>query len=175
MNKLMKAAVAGAAGIALLAGGAGTFAVWNSTASIGSNATVSSGNLSLTANTDGVWKAGTTTLTSAQLAAYRLIPGKTLTYTQTLNIVATGDGLTAALTNSGLTATGTIAGVTPTMAVTSTSSNVTVSGNNVTVASASSAATVTVTITVALPESATTGQSSSTTLNAPTFTLTQTV
>src|SRR4051812_43560391 len=102
MNKLMKAAIAGAAGIALLAGGAGTFAVWNSTASIGSNSTISSGNLAITANNNGTWKAGTTTLTSAQLAAYRLVPGKTLTYTQTLNIVATGDGLTATLTNDGI-------------------------------------------------------------------------
>lgn len=171
MNKLVKAAVAGAAGIALLMGGAGTFALWNSSATV-SAGTITAGTLSLTANSDGVWKNGSTTIDPA---TYKIIPGTTLVYTQTLTVNATGDGLTAGLTYSGMTGSGTLdSSVTKTLAVTSTSSNVTVSGNNVTVVSAATPATVKVTFTVSLPSSATTGQGGTLNLSALTFTLAQT-
>jgi alternate signal-mediated exported protein len=171
MNKLVKAAVAGAAGIALLMGGAGTFALWNSSATV-SAGTITAGTLSLTANSDGVWKNGSTTIDPA---TYKIIPGTTLVYTQTLTVNATGDGLTAGLTYSGMTGSGTLdSSVTKTLAVTSTSPNVTVSGNNVTVVSAATPATVKVTFTVSLPSSATTGQGGTLNLSALTFTLAQT-
>ena len=44
MNKLVKGAVAGAAGIALLLGGAGTFALWNASTNV-STGSISTGTL----------------------------------------------------------------------------------------------------------------------------------
>ena len=171
MNKLVKGAVAGAAGIALLIGGAGTFALWNSTATV-SAGSISAGTLSLTANTDGVWKNGSTVIDPA---TYKMIPGTTLVFTQTLAINATGDGLTAGLTSSGMTGSGALdSAVTKSLAITSTSSNVAVSGSTITVVSAATPATVKVTYTVTLPSSATTGQGGTLNLSALTFTLAQT-
>ncbi|CAN5341215.1 hypothetical protein BH11ACT4_BH11ACT4_24550 [soil metagenome] len=171
MNKLVKGAVAAAVGIALLTGGAGTFALWNSSATVTAG-NITAGTLSLAANADGVWKNGTTTIDPA---TFRIVPGTTLVFTQTLAINATGDGLTAGLTYSGMTGSGALdSSVTKTLAITSTSPNVTVSGNNVTVVSAATPATVKVTFTVSLPSSATTGQGGTLTLSALTFTLTQT-
>jgi len=170
MNKLVKASIAAAAGTALLLGGAGTFALWNSSATVNAGS-ITAGTLALTANTDGVWKNGTTTIDPT---TYRIVPGTTLTFTQTLAITATGDSLSAALTNSGITGSGTLASlVTTAMTVTSSSSNVTVSGSTVTVASAATPAAVKVTVTVSLPSTATTGQGGVLNLSALTFTLTQ--
>lgn len=94
MNKLTKAAIAGAAGIALLLGGAGTFAVWNSQATI-AGGQITAGNLTVATTNAGVWKDqnGAT----INLATYRIVPGDTLTYTQDITINATGQNLTAAL------------------------------------------------------------------------------
>jgi alternate signal-mediated exported protein len=170
MNKLVKGSIAGAAGIALLLGGAGTFALWNSTATLSAQ-TITAGTLSLTANGNGVWKQGTTTIDPV---SYRIIPGTTLEYTQTLTVNAVGDGLKANLTYSGLTATGNLDSlVTKTLAVTSTSPNATVSGS--TIAFTPGTSTVDVKITVTFPSTATTGQNQTLNLNAVTFTLTQTV
>ena len=55
MHKIVTGAIAGAAGVALLLGGAGSFALWNASASSAASA-VSAGTLSLTANNDGVMK-----------------------------------------------------------------------------------------------------------------------
>lgn len=176
MNKLMKGAVAGAAGIALLLGGAGTFAVWNATASV-SGATINSGNLALTANTDGVWKDGTTTI---DLATYKIIPGKVLTYTQTLDVLADGNDLTATLTNSGVTtSSNTITGLTTALKVEKVSgANLTVGGTNGSSIAVTNGGTtagqVKATVTVTFPSSATAGKSGTAVITAPTFTLTQT-
>ncbi len=99
MNKLTKGAIAGAAGIALLLGGAGSFALWNGNASINASQ-IQSGTLTIAANGTGTWQntpnggsAGTVTI-----ASFRAVPGDTLTFTQQLNITAIGDNLSAALT-----------------------------------------------------------------------------
>ncbi|BDI23056.1 alternate-type signal peptide domain-containing protein [Herbiconiux sp. L3-i23] len=176
MNKLMKGAVAGAAGIALLLGGAGTFAVWNAEASLQA-ATIKSGNLALTANTDGVWKDGSTTV---NLATYKIIPGKTLTYTQTLDVIADGNDLTATLTNSGVTtSSNTITGLTTSMSVEKVSgSNLTVGGTNGSTIAVTNGGTtagkIKATVTVTFPSSSTEGKSGTAVITAPTFTLTQT-
>ena len=171
MNKLVKGSIAGAAGIALLLGGAGTFALWNSTASISSQ-TITAGQLSLTANGNGVWKDGTTTIDPLN---YRIIPGKTLVYTQSLAVNAVGDGIKADLTYSGLTATGTNSLdtlITKTLEVTSPTA--TVAGS--TLKFAAGASTVNVKITVVFPDTVTgnAGQNGTLNLNGITFTLTQT-
>jgi len=176
MNKLMKGAVAGAAGIALLLGGAGTFAVWNATASI-EGATIKSGNLAITANSAGVWQDGSTPV---DLATYKIIPGKVLTYTQTLDVVADGNDLTATLTNNGVTtSSNTITGLTTSMKVEKvTGTNLTVGGTNGNSISVTNGGTtagqVRATITVTFPSAATAGMSGTAVLVAPTFTLTQT-
>jgi alternate signal-mediated exported protein len=168
MNKLVKGSIAGAAGIALLLGGAGTFALWNSTATLSAQS-ITAGTLSLTANSDGVWKKDGVTIDPT---AYRIIPGTTLEYTQTLTVNAVGDGLKADLTYSGLTATGNLDTlVQKTLLVTSPTA--TVSGSTLKFTSGTS--TVNVAVKVTFPAASTTGQNQTLNLNAINFTLTQTV
>src|SRR5215210_1071695 len=81
MNKLFKGSIAGAAGIALLLGGAGTFALWNSNTTV-STPSINSGVLSIAANTAGVWKAADGT--QIDPLTYKIVPGQTLTFTQAL-------------------------------------------------------------------------------------------
>jgi len=95
MNKITKGAIAAAAGVILLMGGAGTLASWNSSANAGAGQTITAGSLAVTANADGVWKNGATTITPS---SFKIVPGDTLTYTQTFNVVASGDDLLFTLT-----------------------------------------------------------------------------
>lgn len=96
MNKLLKGSIAGAAGVALLLGGAGTFAYWNSSATLAGD-TIVSGNLAVTDSTDaGVWTVNGGTA-AIDLAGYLVVPGDVLTYTKTMSILASGDNLVATL------------------------------------------------------------------------------
>lgn len=95
MNKLLKGSLAGAAGIALLLGGAGTFALWNSSADV-AGGTITAGTLTIApSETDGSWTANGDDV--ADIADYTIVPGDTLVYTQDMSIVATGDNLVATL------------------------------------------------------------------------------
>ncbi|WP_066040282.1 alternate-type signal peptide domain-containing protein [Herbiconiux solani] len=95
MNKLAKGAIAGAAGIALLLGGAGTFAYWNDQAQV-SGGTIVAGNLQVVNDgTAGVWKDQTGS--AINIATYKIVPGDTLTYTDDLTVTAVGNHLTATL------------------------------------------------------------------------------
>jgi alternate signal-mediated exported protein len=99
MNKLIKGAVTGAAGIALLLGGAGSFAAWNSSASVlpGAGTAIHTGTLSVSAPSDkGTWTSLTTKKT-IDPATYQVVPGETIEYTQTVTLTASGDALTASL------------------------------------------------------------------------------
>jgi len=94
-KKLLAATVASAAGLALLLGGGGTLAYWNSSTSAQAHAIVA-GNLSVNdSGTAGVWKnaAGTT----IDIATYRIVPGDVLTYTKSVLVTAVGDSMTATL------------------------------------------------------------------------------
>ncbi|WP_210480705.1 alternate-type signal peptide domain-containing protein [Naasia sp. SYSU D00948] len=170
MNKLVKGSIAGAAGIALLLGGAGTFALWNTSDSL-TAPSITAGHLTLTANNNGVWKtlAGDTITPST----YRIIPGTTLVYTQTLSIDAVGDGLKANLTHTGLAAAGPLADYT-TETLEVTSSTATVDGS--TLKFTSGLSTVNVKLTVVFPSTVTgtQGQGSTLDLSQITFTLAQT-
>ena len=97
MNKLTKAAIATAVGTALLLGGAGTLASWNSSTTI-NGGTIVAGNLTIADGATGVWKSGTTPI---NLSTYKIVPGDTLTYTDTVNVTATGDNLVAKLALAG--------------------------------------------------------------------------
>lgn len=100
MNKIAKASIATAAGVALLLGGAGTFATWNSSAAAGS-ASIVAGNLVVQdSGTAGVWTANGSTA-AIDLKTYAIVPGDVLTYTKTMSIKAEGDALQATLTLAG--------------------------------------------------------------------------
>lgn len=101
MNKLVKGSIAGAAGIALLLGGAGTLAVWSDGATFDAG-TVTSGELDLTANGDGAW----------DQSIDFIVPGDELTYTESFAISAVGDNLAAEITTNLTAITGGIDGVT---------------------------------------------------------------
>ena len=179
MNKLTKGAIAGAAGIALLLGGAGSFALWNGTASA-SAGSIQSGSLSLTAAADGTWTnitgGGSTKITT--IGSFRIVPGDHLRFTQTLNIAGTGDDLSASLTStlgSGTNAiTGLVTGLT--LATATDGGNIlTVGTAPVTTVTMTKAGTASVvaTIDVNFPSGSTAGQASTTDLSTVGFTLTQ--
>jgi alternate signal-mediated exported protein len=179
MHKIVTGSIAGAAGIALLLGGAGSFALWNASASSAASA-VSSGNLTLSANNDGVW----TDITNGRSATINpanvlMVPGNTYQFTQTLNIVATGQDLKANLTYAAQSITGDsalIAATTKTLTVSSPDVAVqsTVDPNTFTVSPSAATSTVKVVFTIALPSSATTGQNGTVNVGALAFTLAQT-
>jgi alternate signal-mediated exported protein len=120
MNKLVKGAIAGAAGIVLLMGGAGSLAYWNDSANAGPASgqnLINAGTLTVVAVDSGSWVKGfynasnvlvgsTSVVTPANLGAVRIVPGNKLTYTQTFNLNASGDDLyfTLATTNGAVTA-----------------------------------------------------------------------
>lgn len=100
MNKLIKGAVAGAAGIALLLGGAGSFALWNGTATADAGM-IHSGTLALqTVDGSGSWTntpANSGTAVPITLSTFNAVPGDTLTFKTNLNVTAIGNNLNATL------------------------------------------------------------------------------
>jgi alternate signal-mediated exported protein len=107
MNKFTKASIATGAGIVLLLGGAGTFALWNDDAAVDAG-TIQSGVLTLDEGTvSGAWYrvVGTVDGTSivddvliSDIADYRIVPGDKLVYKVSgLTVTARGDNLKAKL------------------------------------------------------------------------------
>jgi alternate signal-mediated exported protein len=178
MNKIVSGAVAGAAGIVLLLGGAGSFALWNANATAAATS-VSSGNLALSADTAGVW----TDITNGgskviDPATYRIVPGNVLQYTTALTVTATGDSLSADLTYNPLSITGDQAlksAVTTKLDVTSSDASITAASaaNTFTVKPSTAASKVNVVLTVTFPSTATTGQNGTLSFDKLAFTLTQ--
>jgi alternate signal-mediated exported protein len=185
MNKLTKGAIAAAAGVILLMGGAGTLASWNSSSAAGTSQTVTAGQLALTSTGTGTWKnaAGTTITPST----YRIVPGDTLTYTQTYNVAASGDNLffTVAATPGVVSNAAGAANLALSQQVTSAASY-SVTGNGITpatsantykVGAGTTASTVVVTMTLAFPYGSTVDNSAQLgviALGAGAITLTQT-
>jgi alternate signal-mediated exported protein len=104
MNRLFKGTVAGAAGVALLLGGAGTFALWNDAVNIGTDDPIVSGQLTFGTVPTGVWRLNGTTVDDIE--SVLIVPGDVLTYTVNgVEVVATGDYLHAAfgITTAGMT------------------------------------------------------------------------
>ncbi len=107
MNKLTKAGIATAAGIALLMGGAGTLAFWNDQAEL-AGGTVNTGHLTLTSNGDGAWDEDLDFI----------VPGDTVTYTETLELEVEGDNIKVDIAaDTGALATYDAITVTPTVTV----------------------------------------------------------
>jgi len=187
MNKIAKASIATAAGVALLLGGAGTFASWNGTATtIG--APVSAGNLVVASDsTAGTWTANGSK-TPLTISDYAVSPGDTLTFTKTMQIAAEGDTLQAelALTGGSIVASDitdaadqALAGqLTSTAVLTAVGEGITSHGGSFTVVPAAGAVSqdVTVTVTITFPTGAdakNTAMKGSVDLSALTVTLTQ--
>ena len=185
MNKVTKGAIAAAAGVILLMGGAGTLASWNSSANAGASQAVSAGSLSVTTGAAGVWKSGATTITPSN---FRIVPGDTLTYTQTFNLAASGDNLLFTVTASpgALSATSAAAADQKLFQQTTSGATFAVVGGNVVatgstpntykLTSNSGTNTVTITMTLNFPYAAADNlsQLGSVTLGAGAVTLTQT-
>ena len=166
MNKLLKGSIAGAAGIALLLGGAGTFALWNQTATV-ANGSVTSGVLTIAPGATGTWKdisadkvAGGVNI--ADISTFKIVPGDKLELTQTVTINATGNNLAAKLTYDPATiATANSNAATQLLnealknklvvTFAATGTGVTAGTNEATIAPTTSATTVTVKMTIELP------------------------
>jgi len=106
MNKITKGAIATAAGIALLLGGAGTFALWNGATTV-AGGSISTGVLTIAnvANTTG-WQDTSVSGSPVTLgtgAAVVAVPGDQYTLTQNITINETGRNAKAILTVAGAT------------------------------------------------------------------------
>ena len=168
MNKLVKGSIAGAAGIALLLGGAGTFALWND--SITSNAgTVSSGQLRIadSATPGGGWTdvsssgiiGGTTLATTGTapniVVTPKIVPGDKWRYTRQIVLTTTGKNLLADLSFDTASITNNPAGeftytftATPVAATGAATIAETANGSNVYRVTPGSAPTTTVNVTL---------------------------
>ena len=98
MNKLLKGSVAGAAGVALLLGGAGSFALWNSTEAVNVGS-VASGTLSIAATGAPTWMdiSADKTASVIDISTFKVAPGDTIQLTQVVEIDARGNNLRATL------------------------------------------------------------------------------
>jgi alternate signal-mediated exported protein len=174
MNKLLKGAIAGAVGIALLTGGAGTFALWNSSTAV-SGGTIVAGNLLVAdSGTAGTWAANGTPVT---LSTFKAAPGDVLTFTKTVNVTATGNNLVATLGLGAASITPTSASaadvalaayLTKSAVLSATGTGIAASGANYVITAGTSGvtSTVTVTATITFPKNATAGFENNTKLGS---------
>jgi alternate signal-mediated exported protein len=95
MNKLIKGAVTGAAGIALLLGGAGTFAAWNTSSNVAPTAPVNTGILKINSSSAVGWFTDANATQAVNVNSFHAVPGDRLYYKATADIVAVGDHLQA--------------------------------------------------------------------------------
>lgn len=92
MNKMIKGAVAGAAGIALLAGGFSTYATWTATDTVTAGK-IQTGQLKVTAGT-ALWDdLSTDTANDWVVDTDKMVPGDSVRLTQPLDVVAEGKNL----------------------------------------------------------------------------------
>jgi alternate signal-mediated exported protein len=96
MNKIVTGSTAGAAGIALLMGGHGTFALWSDSADM-AGGSITSGQLDIAAGTP-VWDdLNTTQANDWDVNTDVLVPGDEISMTQIFDITATGKNLKGTL------------------------------------------------------------------------------
>ncbi|MFC9515182.1 alternate-type signal peptide domain-containing protein [Nocardiaceae bacterium NPDC056970] len=95
MNKKTKGAIAAGAAAALLAGGAGSFALWSADAELGGG-TINSGTMTLTTKGTPSWTVNGQAV--GNWSAFKAVPGDVLTYNAEVTIGATGNNLKADLT-----------------------------------------------------------------------------
>lgn len=174
MNKLLTGAIAGAAGVALLLGGAGTFALWNSSTAVSGGNIVAGNLLVADSGTTGAWTANGTAIT---LASFKAVPGDVLSYTKTIAVTATGNNLVATLGlgTASITATSASAAdtalasyLTKSAVLSATGTGIAASGSNYTITAGTAGVSqnVTVTATITFPKSATAGFENNTKLGS---------
>jgi alternate signal-mediated exported protein len=95
MNKLVKGSVAGAAGVALLMGSFGTFALWSDEQAV-AGGKVQSGVLSIDPDA-AVWKDESAGEPRPWAEGALIVPGDKITRTQTFTVTATGANMKGAL------------------------------------------------------------------------------
>ncbi|MGP9659947.1 alternate-type signal peptide domain-containing protein [Arthrobacter sp. AOP36-C1-22] len=106
MNKMTKGALATGLGVALLIGGGGSLAVWNTSAQANAG-TIVAGDMGLKAEA-GVWtnSAGTEVTGKIKDGFYKIVPGDSLTFTQPVKVTLRGDLLKATLSVTDTALTG---------------------------------------------------------------------
>jgi alternate signal-mediated exported protein len=165
VNKFLKSSLATTAGVALLLGGAGTLALWNDTAGINAG-TVTSGVLDVTNASAGSW----------DKTIAKIVPGDTITYTDELQLTATGDNLKATVVSNIAAITNNITGATVTSTIVVTDSSdavVTPAAGKYTLGGGSYTATVTLTVTFPTSVSNQVGQDLTTDFRDVVITVTQ--
>jgi alternate signal-mediated exported protein len=171
MNKLTKGAIAGGAGIVLLLGGAGTFALWNDSASV-DGGTISTGTLTISGVGTAQWRDVSSDVTPSDVDdSFVMVPGDTLTLSQDFTIEADGDNLFAEVDYDYTAPAGLPTGVTATLAVTNGATAVT-AGTPVSVVDGDTIHVV-LTLDFASSTSGTTSQDASVTLDDVDLTVTQ--
>ncbi len=174
MNKLLTGAIAGAAGVALLLGGAGTFALWNSSASVAGGNIVAGNLLVADTGTAGTWTANGTAVT---LSSFKAVPGDVLSYTKTIAVTATGNNLVATLglgtssitpTSASAADTALAAYLTKSAVLSATGTGIAASGANYTITAGTAGVSqnVTVTATITFPKNAAAGFENNTKLGS---------
>jgi len=100
----VKGTVAAAAGVAVLLGGMGTFALWNQSGSIGVAEQVQTGHLTATFPDSMTWKdvtPGGDPAHEVDVAAFRMVPGDVLEGTATVEYSVEGENITVTPTVTG--------------------------------------------------------------------------
>jgi alternate signal-mediated exported protein len=182
MNKLVKGAIAGAVGVALLLGGAGTFALWNSSIGVASG-TVATGTLAFGTSTGATWtdaSPGATT-TTFDPSTQKIVPGDVVKLTQTVTVNATGKNLVATLAyvpSSVAIPADLVGKLVPTITVTKLAGDATVTGSGPYTITPTAGGTTTFTVVLTftfdkLLPTGIVGQNESVDLSGASFTLTQ--
>jgi alternate signal-mediated exported protein len=123
MNNTLKGALAGTAGIALLMGGFGSYALWSDSEALAPS-TVQSGELSID-TAPGSYDDARTAQVGDWSADAKMVPGDVITYTQSFTVTGSGKNLkgTIALTPAAMSPNSFSGNLTRTVEVTDTSSN----------------------------------------------------
>ena len=174
MNTMIKGSIAGATGIALLMGGFGTYALWSDSENLAANG-VQSGDLDI-ATSGGVYDDANTVAANDWTASDKMVPGDTVTYTQTFTVKGSGKNLRGTITYVEPALTSDFsAGLTHTVDITSSNADITGTGGNFTFTRPFGTATLTAQVTYTLPSSTSNqvDQNKVATLPAAAFTISQ--
>ena len=181
MNTMIKGAVAGATGIALLMGGFGTYAVWSDSENLAENG-VQSGRLDIDTAV-GVYDDVNSGAENDWSASDKLVPGDKVTYTQVFTVRGDGKNLagtiklnTQAMSPNGFAGTGSLTRTVDVVAGGAGATSITKdTATEFSFADPFGTATLTATVTYTFPSSVsgTSDQNKAATTPASTFTITQ--
>jgi len=95
MKTIVKGTIATATGVTLLLGGAGTFALWNTSAET-AGGTIVSGGLEVEPSAEAATWTVNGGAPQSTIAGYPIVPGDVVVYSRDMTVTAYGDGLNAA-------------------------------------------------------------------------------